>query len=242
LKAVILAGGAGTRLRPLTYVMPKCMLPVAGRPLLERTIRYLGDFGINEFVVCVAYLKDQIENAFGDGSKLGVKIEYAEADLPLGTGGQLKTAERFIKGRFLAMNGDIVTSLNIHKLLATHEIKGGIGTLALKKYEVKVPYGYVSVRPDWSIERFEEKPTLSFSANAGIYIFEQRLFDYLPQGKVTSLEREIFPTLLAKGERLNSYFGEAKWADVGSMVDFERVNDEILSRESESVAEVLPKG
>jgi NDP-sugar pyrophosphorylase family protein len=242
LKAIILAGGAGTRLRPLTYVMPKCMLPVAGRPLLERTIRYLSEFGINEFVICVAYLKEQIKKAFEDGAKLGVKIEYAEAETPLGTGGQLKTAEHLVDGRFLAMNGDIVTTLNVHKLIATHEMKGGIGTIAVKKYEIKVPYGHISVRPDSSIEKFEEKPTLSFSANAGIYIFERRLFDYIPYGKVTSLERETFPALLEKGERLNSYFEEAKWADVGSMVDFERVNDEILTKESESLAEVFPKG
>lgn len=241
MKAVILAGGAGTRLRPLTYVMPKCLLPVAGKPLLERTIRYLKDFGINDFVVCVAYLKEQIINAFGDGSKLGVRIEYAEADFPLGTAGQLGTARKLIDGRFLAMNGDIVTTLNIHKLIATHELKGGVGTIAVKKFEVKIPYGHISIRSDGTIEKFEEKPTLTYSANAGLYIFERRIFDYIPGGRVVSLEREVFPALLLKGERINAYFEDAKWADVGSMVDFERVNDEILSTESNSVAGVLPK-
>src|SRR5271170_3328716 len=120
-KAVILAGGPGTRMRPLTYVIPKVLLPIAGKPLLERTIVYLKSYGVTEFVVCVAYLKKQIIEAFGDGAELGVRIDYAEADSPLGTAGRLKTAERFIDGTFLAMNGDIVTSLNIRNLLDTHK-------------------------------------------------------------------------------------------------------------------------
>jgi mannose-1-phosphate guanylyltransferase/phosphomannomutase len=239
LKAVILAGGAGTRLRPLTYVMPKCLLPVAGKPLLERTIKYLNEYGISEFIVCVAYLKDQIINSFGDGSRLGVKIQYAQADTPLGTAGQLGTARHLLDDQFLAMNGDIVTTLNIHNLVATHRMKGGIGTIAVKKFEVKVPYGHISIALDGRIERFEEKPTLSYSANAGIYIFEKRIFDYIPEGKSSSLEREVFPKLISSGERLNAYFEDAKWADVGSMTDFERVNDEILSSESSSVEGVV---
>jgi mannose-1-phosphate guanylyltransferase/phosphomannomutase len=239
MKAVILAGGAGTRLRPLTYVMPKCMLPVAGKPLLERTIKYLGEYGITEFVVCVAYLKDQIINTFGDGSKLGVSIEYAEADTPLGTAGQLKTAEPYLDGRFLAMNGDIVTSLNIHKLVATHELKGGIATLAVKRFEVKIPYGQISIGPDGSVEKFTEKPTLYFTANAGVYIFEPKILSYIQSGRVCSLERETFPKLIESGEKINSYFEDTQWADVGSMVDFERVNDEYLSKESNTVSEVV---
>lgn len=232
MKAVILAGGAGTRLRPLTYVMPKCLLPIAGKPLLERTIRYLGEYGIREFVVCVAYLKEQIINTFGDGSRLGVSIQYAEADTPLGTAGQLGTARKYIDGQFLAMNGDIVTNLNINNLLAAHKAKGGIATIAVKKFEVKIPYGYIKVDTDGRIERFEEKPTIVYTANAGIYVFEKRIFDYIPEGVILSLEREVFPSLIEKGERLNAYFEEAKWADVGSMTDFERVNDELLSDEA----------
>src|SRR5439155_8417446 len=105
MKAVILAGGMGARMRPLTYLVPKVLLPVGAKPLLERTIDYLKTYGITEIVVCVAYLKRQIIDSFGDGSRMGVKIEYAEADLPLGTAGQLKTAESFMNGgAFLAMN------------------------------------------------------------------------------------------------------------------------------------------
>ena len=230
---MILAGGAGTRLRPLTYVVPKVMLPIAGKPLLQRTVTYLSSYGVTEFVVCVAYLKKQIMDAFGDGADLGVKIEYAEADSPLGTAGQLKTAERFIDGPFIAMNGDIVTSLNIRNLLDTHHRLGGIGTIALKKFDVKVPYGYVTVEGGQTIKKFEEKPTLSFMANAGIYVLEQRILESIPAGRTSSLETEVFPLLLSKGERMNSFFEDAYWADVGSMTDFERVNDEALVKDSE---------
>jgi NDP-sugar pyrophosphorylase family protein len=232
MKAVILVGGAGTRLRPLTYVMPKCLLPVGGMPLLEWTVKYLASHEIKEFVVCVAYLKRQIITTVGDGSRLGVKIEYAEAESPLGTAGQLKTAEPFIDGTFLAMNGDIVTSLNVRNLIQTHKEKGGTGTLALKNFDVKVPYGHVTADQDSVIRKFEEKPTLHLMANAGIYVLEKSVFGSIPSGKPSSLETEVFPAMIERGERLNAYYEEAYWNDVGTMGDFEKVNDELLAMQT----------
>ncbi|MGD1055439.1 MAG: sugar phosphate nucleotidyltransferase [Nitrososphaerales archaeon] len=232
MKAVLLVGGAGTRLRPLTYVVPKCLLPVGGKPLLERTLRYLEGYGIREFVICVAYLKKQIMDTFNDGAALGVEIQYAEAEQPLGTAGQLKTASDFVDGPFLAMNGDIVTNLNVANLVATHKRKGGIATIALKDFGVRIPYGHIIVGDDGRVTAFEEKPTLSYMANAGVYVLEQRLLEFIPQGRVCSLETETFPSLIAKGERINSHYESAYWADVGSMADFERVNDEVLSDSS----------
>lgn len=229
MQALILAGGAGTRMRPLTYVVPKALLPVGGKPLVERTIQYLKSYGIKEIVVCVAYLKKQIITTIGDGSALGVSVKYAESEIPMGTAGQLKSAESLIDGPFVAMNGDIVTSLNIANLISTHKASGGIGTIALKKYEVKIPYGHITLNKNTSIQRFEEKPTLSFMANAGMYVMEPRIFSYIPENRVSSLETEIFPRLLSRGEMLNSYYENAYWADVGSMTDFERVNDEMLN-------------
>jgi NDP-sugar pyrophosphorylase family protein len=204
-------------------------LPIGGKPLLERTIQYLKSYGVKEYVICVAYLSKQIISTIGDGSKLGVRVEYAETEMPMGTAGQLKSAESFINGAFVAMNGDIVSSLNINNLISAHESFRGIGTIALKKFEIKIPYGYITLNKNQTIQRFEEKPTLSFMANAGIYLFEKRLFDYIPEKKVSSLETEIFPQLINRDEILNSYFENAYWADVGSMVDFERVNDEVLT-------------
>ncbi len=235
MKVVILAGGAGTRLRPLTYVMPKCLLPVGGMPLLEWTIKYLSSHGISEFVVCVAYLKRQIISTIGDGSRLGVTIQYAEADSPMGTAGQLKTAEPFIDDTFLAMNGDIVTSLNIRNIVQVHKERGGVATIALKKFDVKVPYGHITTGQDSTIQNFEEKPTLHLMANAGIYVMEKSIFASIPAGKPCSLETDVFPALIARGERLNSFYEEAYWNDVGTMGDFEKVNDEFLSLQQTSL-------
>jgi NDP-sugar pyrophosphorylase family protein len=230
MKAVILAGGIGTRMRPLTYVIPKAMLPIGGKPLLEHMVRYLKEYGITEVIVCVAYLKNHIMDYFKDGKSLKAKIQYAEADMPLGTAGQLKTAEKYISETFLAMNGDIITSLNLRRLIDFHEEAGGIGTIALKKFEVPIPYGYIEVDDNLNIRKFTEKPTLTFSANAGIYVLEPKIFNYIPKDQVVSLETETFPTLLKNGERLNGYYEDAYWADVGTITDFERVDKELLSK------------
>jgi len=238
MKAVLLVGGVGTRMRPLTYVVPKCLLPVGGKPMLERTMKYLETYGITEFVLCVSYLKKQIIDTFGDGKGLGLKIEYAQSETPLGTAGQLRTASPFVKDTFLAMNGDIVTNLNVGKLVETHRKVGGIATIALKEFGVKIPYGHIVVDGSERVTAFEEKPTLNYMANAGVYVMEPRVFDSIPTGKTMSLETEVFPGLIARGEVITSYYESAYWADVGSMADFERVNDEALADPSI----VLPKG
>ena len=226
MKAVILVGGAGTRLRPLTYLVPKCLLPVGGKPLLERTMRYLEGHSITEFVLCVAYLKKQIMDTFGDGSRYGFRIEYAEADAPLGTAGQLKTASKLIDGTFLAMNGDIVTNLSVTNLIATHRKTGGVATIALKEFGVKIPYGHVLLDGSGRVTAFKEKPMLNYMANAGVYVMEPRVLESIPPNKASSLETDVFPQLIADGEVVNSYYESAYWADVGSLADFERVNDE----------------
>ena len=229
MKAVLLVGGAGTRLRPLTYVVPKCLLPVGGKPLLERTMRYLQGHGITEFVLCVAYLKKQIIDTFGDGSSSGFKIQYAQADTPLGTAGQLRTAAPFLDSHFLVMNGDIVTDMNITKLVEAHANAKAAATIALKEFGVKIPYGHVVVDKGGRVTAFEEKPTLSYMANAGVYVMEPRVLGEIPSGAVASLETDVFPKLIAKGETIQSFFESAYWADVGSMADFERVNNEALT-------------
>ena len=231
MKAVILAGGIGSRMRPLTYVIPKAMLPIGGKPLLEHTIRYLKGYGFREFVVCVAYLKNHIMEYFKNGEGLEVSIQYAEAEMPLGTGGQLKTAEKFVAERFLALNGDIVTSLNIRHLLEFHEKYAGIGTIALKKFEFPIPYGHIELDDDnYTIRSFKEKPTFSYMANAGVYVLEPKIFDCILPNRVVIIEKETFPTLLKNGERLNGYYEDAYWADVGTLTDFERVDKELFTR------------
>jgi NDP-sugar pyrophosphorylase family protein len=231
MKAVVLVGGVGTRLRPLTYVIPKCMLPVGAKPLLERTIAWLKEYGIEEVVLCVAYLKNRIKEYFGDGEQMGVKISYAETDMPMGTGGQLKSAQELLGDQsFITMNGDILTSLNLGKMIELHRRRNGIGTLALKKFEIKVPYGNISLGGRDRIMRFDEKPTLSFNANAGVYVLSPKIFEYIPADVPVSLETETFPSALDRGEQLNAYYQDAYWADVGNLVDYEKVDKEILTK------------
>ena len=229
MRAVILAGGLGTRLRPLTYVIPKPMLPVAGKPLLERTIKYLQEYGFYEVVFCVAYLKHQIIDYFKDRD-LGTEIFFAESETPLGTGGQLKTAEEYVDDTFLAMNGDIVTSMNLTNLISFHRRHSGIGAVALKEYKVEIPYGYIETASNNLIKRFQEKPSITYKANAGVYIFEHKLFTYIEPEKTVSLEREVFPNLIEQGEQLYGYHEEAFWADVGDLSQYEKTNAEFSSR------------
>jgi len=230
LKAVILAGGIGTRMRPLTYVVPKVMLPLGGKPLLEHTLQYLKENEIDQVVICVAYLKKQIMDYFKKGKSFGIKVEYAQAEKPMGTAGQLKTAEKYIDGTFLAMNGDIITTLNLRKLIESHKRNTGIGSIALKKFEIKIPYGHITVDSKSSIIKFDEKPTVSFLANSGIYVFEPEILDFISKNQIASLETEVFPQLIKTGKKLNAFFEEAYWADVGTMGDFERVDKELLSK------------
>jgi NDP-sugar pyrophosphorylase family protein len=235
LKAVILVGGVGTRLRPLTYLVPKAMLPIGGRPLLEHTIKYLANYGIKEVVLCVAYLKNRIKEHFKDGKELGVVIECAEADQPLGTAGQLMTAKDLLTDTFLAMNGDIVTSLSLKNLADHHKKSGGIGTIALKKFEVQIPHGYIELDRNMILRSFQEKPTMSYQANAGVYILEPRIFNYVKTTPPVSLEHEVFPTAIASGEKIAGYYEDAYWADVGTISDFERVDKELLSKNLNNV-------
>ena len=229
LQAVVLAGGLGTRLRPLTYVVPKPMLPVAGKPLLEHTLTYLKEYGFEEAIICVAYLKRQIIDYFKNGD-FGITIQFAEADTPLGTGGQLKTAEDLIEGTFLAMNGDIVTSMNLKNLIEFHTKNSGIGSIALKEYTIEIPYGFIETDSEDLVDTFKEKPSITYKANAGVYIFEERLFDHIPARKVVSLEREVFPHLIESGEKLYGYLEDAFWADVGDLAEYEKMNAEFTDK------------
>ena len=166
MKAAILAGGAGIRLRPLTYVYPKAMMPLGGRPLLEHTIEYLKGQGVNEIVLCVAYLRSRIKEYFQDGADFGVELSYAEADEPLGTEGQLSTARQVLTETFLVMNGDILTNLNVLDLLQRHMASGNTTTIAVRKLTSEVPYGCVDLDDSMRMTGFREKPVLTYLANA----------------------------------------------------------------------------
>lgn len=235
MKAVILAGGFGTRLHPITYVVPKIMLPIGGKPLIERTILYLKGHDITEFVFCVAYLRKQVTDYLKNRNFPGATIQCAEAEKPLGTAGQLKTAEKYVDDVFFVMNGDIVTSFNVTNLIRVHNEnpENPIATIALKKYATKLPYGHVEVNQG-KVTKFNEKPELTCMVNAGMYVFEKEIFSYIPSNKEVSLEKETFPHLLNKRRKIYSYYEEAFWEDIGNLSDYERINKSILENQMSS--------
>lgn len=229
LKAVILAGGMGTRLRPYTYVTPKAMLPVGDKPILEHIIDYLKKNGIRNVVVATAYQGKQIEGYFGDGSEFDVDICYARSKKPLGTAGQLKTAEAFVSDTFVAMNGDILIDVNLRKLTSFHKRMGGIGTVALRGYQLPIKYGIVKVSRSHRLSEWKEKPELNLTMNIGLYVLEPDVFSYIKHGLPLSLERDTFPLLIRKGKCLYGYLSETKYYDVADVDDLRELDKRFLT-------------
>lgn len=201
MKALVLAGGFGTRLKEAIHGRPKVMAPVNGRPFLEYVLEILRKNGIEEVVISIGYLGDYIRNHFGNGKEFGLKIEYSEEDFPLGTAGAIKKAEGFFKETFLVLNGDTYLDTNINKIIEFHEKRKGVGTIALVRRDSTLETGLVKRDKRGRINDFLEKPDKDQAGwvNAGLYVLEPRLFKLIKKGKKASIEREIFPLLAKKG-------------------------------------------
>ncbi len=218
-QAVVLVGGEGTRLRPLTLETPKPMVPLMNMPFLERTLRRLKDAGIDDVILPAGYLPEAITSYFGDGSPLGLRIRYVIEEVPLGTAGALKNVEQYIDGPFFVLNGDVLTSLDLSAMLDYHRAKGGIATLHLIRVDDPSPFGVAVHDATGRIERFVEKPKReeapSNEINAGTYILERAILDLIPAGRPVSIERETFPELIASGRPLYAYTTGDYWIDLG---------------------------
>jgi D-glycero-alpha-D-manno-heptose 1-phosphate guanylyltransferase len=220
-KAVLLVGGLGTRLRTVVPSAPKAMAPVGDRPFLELLIRQLASQGIRNLVLCTGYLADQIENEFGDGSDLGVAIEYSKEPQPLGTGGALKFAEKFLHGApdFVVMNGDSFVELDLCRLLQFHRGHGEVATMAVVAVENAGRYGTVQVDSNNRITEFVEKTGSDTPGliNAGVYIFSPAILECVPDGPV-SLEKDVFPRLLDRG--VYAVREQGVFIDIGTPADY----------------------
>jgi mannose-1-phosphate guanylyltransferase len=220
MQAVILAGGFGKRLAPLTSEVPKPLLPVGGRPILVRQIEWLRGFGVADVVLAVGYLKHKIFEALGDGRKLGVRIFYSVEEEPLGTGGAIKNAEPFITDDvFVVLNGDVLTNLSLDKLVETlGDADGAIALVPLRS-----PYGVVEYDKDGYITHFREKPILEgFYINAGVYALRRRVLAELPDRG--NIEETLFPRL-AQQRRLKAVvYRDVFWKSVDSLKDLEEVD------------------
>lgn len=231
MKAVVLAGGLGTRLRPLTYVMPKAMLPVGDKPIIEHIVNYLRQStAIDEIIIATAYLGRYIEDYLNEGEDWDITIKYARGKRPLGTAGQLKTAESFINDTFVLINGDILIEVNISDMIDFHNSKKGIGSVALKPYFLPVKYGVIDTNTDNLILNWREKPNIQLTMNIGLYVLEPKIFEYILSDRPMSLEREIFPKVISAGEKLYGFKTETNYLDIGDLESLDKAHQEFLSK------------
>src|SRR5438445_3370285 len=204
MKAVIMAGGEGTRLRPLTSNQPKPMLPLANRPMMEHIVRLLKEHGFDDIVVTLAFLPQAIRTYFGDGAEFGVRMVYATEESPLGTAGSVRNAMEELTEPFLVISGDVLTDIDLSEVVRFHEERGALATIGLKAMENPLEFGIVITRDDGSIERFLEKPTwgqvFSDTINTGIYVLGPEIFDAIPPGVPVDFSEDVFPALLEAGK------------------------------------------
>jgi dTDP-glucose pyrophosphorylase len=211
--ALILAGGKGSRLRPLTDRIPKPMVTVAGRPILERLVLHLVGWGVRRIFLSVNHLADVIESHFGDGAPFGCRIEYLREDVPLGTGGPLSLLPDLPSDPLLVMNGDLVTQVSVGRLLEFHGCGGYSATFGVRPYAVEVPFGVADVRDD-RLQGLQEKPTIQLLVNAGIYVLAPEVLELVPRGREFPMT-ELFMQLLAQQARVGSFLIDDEWVDVG---------------------------
>lgn len=219
MQALILAGGEGTRLRPLTSTIPKPVVPLADRPLISYMIEWLRGHGVDDVILSCGFMADGVRAVLGDGSALGVRLRYLEEPHALGTGGALKFAEELLDERFFMLNGDVLTDMDLTAQLRQHERTGARVTLALIRVEDPSAYGLVRRNPDCSVSEFLEKPGPEQIdddlINAGAYVIEREVLDGMaPAGTNISIEREVFPGLVEEG--LFGYAASGYWLDIGT--------------------------
>jgi mannose-1-phosphate guanylyltransferase len=221
-KAVVLAGGEGTRLRPLTFSTPKQMLPVAGRPVIERVVEKLAAHGVDEVVLSLGYRPDAFIAAYPGGSCAGVALTYVVEDSPLDTAGALAFAAREAgvgDATFVAMNADVLTEIDVTALVEFHHVSGGAATIALTPVDDPSLFGVVPVDGRGQVEAFIEKPVSrpapTKMINAGVYVLEPSFLARVPAGRRVSIEREVFPALAEEGV-LYALGSDALWTDMGT--------------------------
>jgi NDP-sugar pyrophosphorylase family protein len=224
MKAVIMAGGEGTRLRPLTSNQPKPMLPMANVPMMEHVVNLLRTHGFEDIVVTVAFMANAIRTYFGDGSEFGVRMVYATEETPLGTAGSVRNARDELDERFLVISGDVLTDIDLSEVVGFHQKRGAMATLALKAVDNPLEFGIVITQEDGSVERFLEKPTwgqvFSDTINTGIFVLEPEIFDFIPEGRPVDFSGETFPAVLEAEKPLYGYVADGYWEDVGTLAAY----------------------
>ncbi len=233
MKAVVMAGGEGTRLRPLTSLRPKPMVPIVNQPVMEHIIGLVKHHGITDVVATLAFMPKVIEDYFGDGEEWALNISYALEETPLGTAGSVKNAESLIGDEtFVVISGDALTDIDLTEVIRFHKEKGGLVTIVLKSMPDPLEFGVVITAEDGRIERFLEKPTwgqvFSDTINTGIYVIEPEVLEHIPSGQPYDFSSQLFPDLMEKGHDLYGCIVDGYWCDVGSLESYMEVHRDIL--------------
>jgi mannose-1-phosphate guanylyltransferase/phosphomannomutase len=229
-----MAGGEGTRLRPMTANQPKPLLPVINRPIMEHVLRLLKRHGFDETVVTVQFLAALIRNYFGDGEELGMTLSYATEEMPLGTAGSVKNAQAALRdGRFLVISGDALTDIDLTDMVRFHKKNGALVTIGLKRVPNPLEFGIIIVDDEGRIQRFLEKPTwgqvFSDTVNTGIYVMEPEVLEQVAEGESVDWSSDVFPKLLSEGAPLYGYVADCYWEDVGTHESYLKVQADMLS-------------
>ena len=218
MQALILAGGEGTRLRPLTSTVPKPVVPLVDRPFIRFMLDWLHSHGVDDVVMSCGHLASGVRNVLGDGSSFGLRLRYVEEPRPLGTGGALKFAESLLAERFLMLNGDVLTDIDLTAQIEQHERTGATATLALTPVEDPSAYGLVRTRDGGEVTEFVEKPAPdqidTNNISAGAYVLERSVLELLEADQPASIERDVFPRLV--GDGLYGYVSDRYWLDIGT--------------------------
>jgi NDP-sugar pyrophosphorylase family protein len=223
MKAILVCGGLGTRLRPHTLKTPKPMLKLGSRPIVEYLINRLEDFGVSDVYLTIGYLKEQFKDYFKDSSDRKINIHYSEENENLNTAGSTLPIKDNFKDTFIVMMGDHFTEIDLDKMLKFHKEKGGIATIGLKPIETQINYGVVEMGDDLKIRDFKEKPKIKNYINTGIYIFEPKIFEFIKEKD--DYAKDVFLRILKNHEQLNGYVFEERWLDIGQTEDYEKAHE-----------------
>ncbi len=227
-----MAGGKGTRLRPLTCNRPKPMVPLVQKPVMQYSIEWLREHGITDIAVTVQYLPDVIKNYFGDGSKFGVSLTYFEETTPLGTAGSVKQAEDFLDEPFVVVSGDALTDLNLYEGISFHYQRGSLVTIFMKHVDDPTEFGVITTDEQKKIVRFYEKPSwdqvFSHTVNTGIYVMDPKVFGYIEAEKMVDFSKEVFPRLLEENVGLFGFQADGYWSDIGNIQQYRQAQFDLL--------------